>query len=572
MTRSNWQLDKTEAVGERGMVAANHPLAADVGADVLQRGGNAVDAAVAMAFTLAVVEPYMNGIGGRGSMVAYLSKLERTIVVDYNIRAPLGAHPKMYPLASGDETRGYYAGVEGDANLIGHRAVGVPGTVAGLCLALEKFGTLSLGEVMEPAIHYAEQGVPYDWHLRLMVAKEWGALSRFPETVKTFITGHFDFNPVPFSPADRLVQEELAETLRRIADQGAEAFYTGETARRIAADMAEHGGLIDERDLSEYRATVYESPLSHSYRDVRVFGSPGPTGSRTQAQMLNILENFDLAGSGPQTPATLHLLIEALGRAYADTFAYIGDPAVIDVPYEGLLSKEYAAWIAERIDPRRASFSNTAGDPWVHQGQAGGEPMPSPAAERLGLDSHTTHLQVVDEERNMVSQIQTLGALFGSRVVVPGTGILLNNNMMSFNPDSNSPNCPGPGKITWWPATSTLVFRDGKPLMTLGAPGGLRIVTAVPQVLMNVVDHGMGMQEAVRAPRLHCEREAAYLDDRIPEATCEALREMGHSVTTTKEFVGTWNYAIPLGILVDEQTGELRGGTDIFYPGVAIGY
>lgn len=580
MSHSSWQLNKTEALGEQGMVAANHPLAAEVGIDILKRGGNAVDAAVAMAFTLSVVEPYMNGIGGRGSLVAHLHKANKTVVVDYNIRAPLAAHPKMYPLRADGGTRGYYAGVETDANLLGHQAVGVPGTVAGLCLALEQFGTLPLAEVMTPAIHYAENGFAYDWHLRLMVAKEWGALSHFPETIKTFISGHFDFNPVPFSSADTLVQKDLASTLRTIAQGGAQAFYTGPIARRIAADMAEHGGFITERDLAAYRPTVYEPALQHTYRDYQILGSPGPTGSRTQAQMLNILEHFDLAALGPHSPEVLHLLIEALGRAYADTFAYIGDPAVVPVPWEGLLSKHYAAWIAERIDPHQASFSKTVGDPWAFQGD-GTAPVgavPLGAIGQAGLanlassDSHTTHLQVVDADRNMVSQMQTLGSLFGSRVVVPGTGILLNNNMMSFNPNPDSPNCPGPGKITWWPVTSTLVFRDGRPVMTVGAPGGLRIVTAVPQVIMNVLDHRMGMQEAISAPRLHCEGEAAYLDDRIPESTCDQLRQMGHPVTTTKEFIGTWNYAIPLGILVDEPAGTLHGGTDIFYPGVAIGY
>ena len=572
MSRSSWRLEKTEALGERGMVAANHPLAAEVGIDVLEGGGNAVDAAVAMAFTLAVVEPYMNGIGGRGSLVAHLRATDRTVVIDYNIRAPRTAHPKMYPLRKDGGTRGYYAGVEDDANLLGHRAVGVPGTVAGLCLALERFGTLTRAEAMAPAIHYAENGFAFDWHLRLMVAREWGAISRFPETVRTFVEGHFDFNPVPFSPVDTLVQPDLAATLRAIAEEGAEAFYGGPIARRIAADMAEHGGLITERDLADYRPTVYEPALWHGYRGFRVAGSPGPTGSRTQAQMLNILERFDLAALGPHAPETLHLLIEALGRAYADSFAHIGDPAVVPVPFEGLLSKDYAAWIAGRIDPRSASFSRTAGDPWAFQdGGAKSGVAPPGEPRRPGLESHTTHLQVVDADRNMVSQIQTLGSLFGSRVVVPGTGILLNNNMMSFNPDPASPNCPGPGKITWWPATSTLVFRDGRPVMTLGAPGGLRIVTAVPQVLMNVLDHGMGMQEAVAAPRIHCEGEAAYLDDRIPESTCEALREMGHTVARTREFIGTWNYAIPLGIRIDERTGLLHGGTDLFYPGVAIG-
>ncbi len=574
MSHSTWQLSKTEALGEHGMVAANHPLAAEVGIDTLKRGGNAVDAAVATAFTLAVVEPYMNGIGGRGSLLAHFRKPNKTVVVDYNIRAPLAAHPHLYPLRTDAGTRGYYAGVENDANLLGHQAVGVPGTVAGLCLALEQFGTLPLTEVMAPAIHYAENGFPYDSHLKLMVAKEWGALSRFPESVKTFITGHFDFNPVPFSPADILVQKDLAETLRAVAQDGPQAFYTGAIAKRIAEDMADNGGLMTQADLAQYRPTVYDPPLRGTYRGHQIVGSPGPTGSRTQQEMLNILECFDLAALGPDSPAALHLLIEALGRAYADTFAYIGDPARVPVPWDGLLSKRYAAWIARHIDPHRASFAQTLGDPWAFQGDGSAPPGATPpgALEPLIDGGHTTHLQVVDKDRNMVSQMQTLGSLFGSRVTVPGTGILLNNNMMSFNPNPDSPNCPGPGKITWWPVTSTLVFRDGQPLMSVGAPGGLRIVTAVAQVLLNVLDHKMGMQEAISAPRIHSEGEAAYLDDRIPAASCARLRDMGHTITTTQEFIGTWNYALPLGILVNEQTGTLHGGTDTCYPGVAIGY
>jgi len=567
-------IGKEEAIGEQGMAAANHPLAAEVGIDILKRGGNAVDAAVAMAFTLAVVEPYMNGIGGRGSLVIHLHQARKTVVLDYNIRAPLAAHPHMYRLRAESGTRGYYAGVEDDENLLGYKAVGVPGTVAGLCLALEKFGTLPLAEVMAPAIHYAAEGFEYDWHLRLMVAREWGALSRFPETVKTFITGHFDFNPVPFVPADKLVQKDLADTLKKIAWEGPDAFYQGEVARRIAADMAKNGGLITEEDLARYRPILFDPPLSGTYRGYRLVGSPGPTGSRTQMEMFNILENFDLHASGPCTPATLHLLVEAFGRAYQDTFAHIGDPAVVPVPWKGLLSKRYARWVAQQIDLQRASFARTAGNPWEFQGD-GTAPVgvvPPGAIERPAHAQHTTHLQVVDKERNMVSQLQTLGSLFGSRVVVPGTGILLNNNMMSFNPRPDSPNCPGPGKITWWPVTSTLVFRDGRPLLTVGAPGGLRIVTAVTQVILNVLDHGMGMQEAIAAPRLHCEGEEAWLDSRIPEECCAKLRAMGHKINTTKEFIGSLNYAVPLGILIDEKNGTLHGGTDIFYPGLAIGY
>lgn len=574
MSRGAWEIGKKEASSEQGMVAANHPLAAEVGIDVLKRGGNAVDAAMAMAFTLAVVEPYMNGIGGRGSMVIHLHQPRKTVVLDYNIRAPLASHPQMYRLRAESGTRGYYAGVEDDENLLGYKAVGVPGTVAGLCLAVEKFGSLPLAEIMAPAIHYAEVGFDYDWHLRLMVAREWGALSRFPETVKTFITGHFDFNPMPFAPAEKLVQKELADTLKKIAREGPDAFYKGEIAKRITADMASNGGLITEEDLARYRPILFDPPLSSTYRGYRLIGSPGPTGSRTQMEILNILENFDLHAGGPFTPATLHLLIEAFGRAYQDTFAYIGDPAVVPVPWEGLLSKRYARWIAQRIEPQGASFARTAGNPWEFQGEetAPGGARPPGAIERPAHAQHTTHLQVVDKDRNMVSQLQTLGSLFGSRVVVPGTGILLNNNMMSFNPRPDAPNCPGPGKVTWWPVTSTLVFRDGQPVLTVGAPGGLRIVTAVTQVILNVLDHGMGMQEAIAAPRLHCEGEEAWLDSRIPEECCAELRAMGHKINTTTEFIGSLNYAIPLGILIDEKTGALHGGTDIFYPGLAIGY
>ena len=575
MSRGTWYVGKEEAIGEQGMVAANQPLASEVGIEVLRKGGNAVDAAVAMGFTLAVVEPYMNGIGGRGSMVIHLQEAGKTVALDYNICAPLAAHPHMYRLRANGGTRGYYAGVEDDENLLGHKAVGVPGTVAGLCRALKEFGTLPLEEVMAPAIRYAEEGFEYDWHLRLMVAKELGALSRFPETVKTFVEGHFDFNPVPFAPADKLVQKDLAATLKRIAQEGPDAFYKGEIAKRIAADMAKNGGLITEEDLACYQPVLFDPPLSGTYRGYQVVGSPGPTGSRTRMEMLNILENFDLKANSPCSPQTLHLLIEAFGRAYQDTFAYIGDPTVVPVPWEGLLSKQYARWIAQRVGPQYASFAQTQGNPWEFQGDntAPLGAVPPGAIEKPMHAQHTTHLQVVDKERNMVSQIQTLGSLFGSRVVIPGTGILLNNNMMSFNPRPDSPNCPGPGKMTWWPATSTLVFDgNGQPLLTVGAPGGLRIVTAVTQVILNVLDHGMGMQEAITAPRLHCEGEEAWLDSRIPEECCEKLRAMGHRINTTPEFIGTWNYALPLGILIKEKAGTLHGGTDIFYPGVAIGY
>mgnify|MGYP001403147918 CR=1 FL=1 len=581
--RSIWIPDKTEVVAERGMVVAKHPLAAEAGIEVLQEGGNAVDAAVAMGFALTVVKPMMTCIAGIGYLLAHDAARGEQWCFDAAPRAPLAAHDHCYEVI-GENTDGIgLYRVRGDENFEGHRAAAVPGLVAALCTAHERLGRLPRERVLEPAIRLAAEGWTVDWATALHAANAMPGLARNSAAAEIFLPGGFP--PRSDAPASVLKQTDLAETLRRIAKFGADGFYSGDVAHAIADDMREHGGWITAEDLARYPRHV-DAPRRVSYRGVTVLLPPMACGATTAAETLKILERFDVAGAGHNTVAGLHLFIEAARRAFADRFHYLGDPEVVPVPLDGLLSEEHADELAALVNRERASFMSEPGDPepWARFAaeRPAGDPWRFEAQQRATSfagagaaqpdDSCTTHLATVDAERNAVCLTITAAGLFGAKVVSKGTGVLWNNGMTWFNPRPGAANSIAPGKRALTNMTPLILLRDGKPWVLIGAPGGRKIVNAITQIVLNVVDHGLGMQAAVGAPRIDASANEALADERLDPAVVEELRARGHRLREVADSPGAASFSRPLGIMIDPATNRLHSGLTPFHLAEARGY
>lgn len=529
-----------------GMVVAEHPTGAEVGAAILARGGNAVDAAVATAFAMTVVEPFMSTIAGGGTMVAYLAGRGETVAVDFNVCAPAACHERVYRLVEGRSEGALFTWrrVEEDQNLFGHRSVAVPGSVAGLALALERYGTMDLATVLEPAIRLAREGIDADWYLALTAAKFQEELSAFPEAAKTYLrNGRWIYRPPGMEEGDRIRYPDLARSFELIARDGVAAFYKGAIAHALTAEMRAGGGYVTAEDLANYAVRI-NPPLTGSYRGLGLAFSPGATGGVTALEILNILETYPKSSVGSRTAEGLHRRARAVARAFADRFRYLGDPERVAAPWDRLAAKDYAREVAAQLS---------------HPG--GGAPPPPPEC--------TTHVGVVDRARNMVALTHTAVSLFGSRVVVPDTGILLNNGMIWFDPEPGKPNSIAPGKRALVNMTPVLAFRRGRPYLTLGAPGGRKIVSAIPQVLATLVDTGCSLQAAVEAPRLHDEGDGLWVDDRVGERCLAGLRRRGHRVTSRQESYSTINFAKPIAIRIT-STG-LEAGLDHLRPAAAAG-
>ncbi|HYE92327.1 MAG TPA: gamma-glutamyltransferase, partial [Terriglobales bacterium] len=467
MIRSRLHVTKTTPLAPRGLVTAEHPAGADIGAGILARGGNAVDAAVATAFAMPVVEPFMSTIAGAGTMMIHVAKTCETVCLDFNGNAPMAAHESIYKIIGGIATYALFAWprVEGDANVYGYRSVAVPGSVAGLALALERYGTMSLQDVVAPAVKLAREGFIADWYQALNTAKYLEELSAFPETARLHLrNGRSVYRPPSMEPGDRVKNPDLAASMELIGREGPDAFYRGALAQAIHNDMAANGGFITKDDLAAYQVRVLE-PLRGRYRDLDVAFSPGATGGTTALEILNIMEQFAPAACGYDTAAGLHVRAEAVRRAFADRFKYIGDPKVVGDTFQFLASKEHAKSAASDIRRGGKGRRATAGP------------------------SHdcTTHVSVIDKQRNMVSLTNTAVSLWGARVVVPGTGILLNNGMIWFDPEPGRANSIAPGKRGMVNMVPVLGFKKGKPYLALGAPGGRKIIAAIPQVVANLV-------------------------------------------------------------------------------------
>jgi gamma-glutamyltranspeptidase/glutathione hydrolase len=534
------------------VVTAGHPLGAAVGARIFRRGGNAVDAAVATAFAMAVVEPFMSCLAGGGSLLIHRPRRGESVALDFNVEAPAAAHARMYRLGTGRGGDLFpWRAVEGDANVHGHRAVAVPGSVAGLGLALERYGTMELRDVVAPAVRLARGGVPIDWYLALEIASYAEELGRYPEAARTYLRqGRFPLRPPGLEAGDRLRQPALARTLELIGKEGPDAFYRGALAEAIEAEMKRGGGLLGRADLAAYRVRVAPA-LEGRYRGVRLLGMPGATGCVTALEALNILGCFDAARHGAGDARTYHLRAEAFRVAFADRLRHLGDPEHVDAPWDRLLSPGYAARVAKGLRP--------------------GASRPARGGRRSGrgADECTTHVCAVDRDRTLVSLTHTAVSLFGSKVVVPGTGLLLGNGMIWFDPEPGRPNSIAPRKRALVNMTPFLALRDDAPYLAAGAPGGRKIVTAVPQVLSNLIDFGLSPQAACEAPRLHTEGGEVYVDDRVGPAVLAALRRMGHRVVARTEAYSTFYFARPQVIQVSGD--RLVAGVDHLRPATAIG-
>lgn len=542
-------------MAEHGIVASKHPLIGRAGIDVLRRGGNAVDAAVAAAFVDCVVEPAMNGIGGEGVMAIHLASGE-DVIIDYVGRPSKDCTPDMYELL--EEVEPGWMGwrrVKDDANIIGHRAATVPGIVAGLARALELYGTMELWDVMEPAIRAAEEGFPVGWWTVSHIAQTMHKFYRFPEWRRLFLKEE-RYPPLPYTHArrgspDLLVNRDLARSLKLIAEEGPEAFYRGEIAEAIAMDMERNGGLISMEDLAMYEPIIYKA-ADGEYRDLEVIYDPSHAGT-TLMEILNILEGYSLSDYGFGSYEHLHLLAEAIGLAYADRFKYMGDPEFIRVPLKGLVSKAYAEELRGRISLEKA-LELSPGDPWPYE-------------------ECTTALAVVDMERNAVAVNQTLVDIFGCGVVVPGTGLVLNNAMYGLNPEPGHANSIMGRKRRIQNVCPTILLEDGEAFMALGAPGGRAIQTSIAQVIVNVVDFGMDIQSAIEAPRIVRETKDVQLDSRFSREVYYRLLAAGHRVAYIDKEIGGWGR--PVGIVVDREKGLLYGGVESHFLGFeseAIGY
>lgn len=542
----------------QGMVTSLHYLASEAGSDILKAGGNAVDAAVATSLALNVVMPHMSGIGGEGRALIHLRDGGETTVINWSARTPRRATPDMFELLPEAERVVLgasvpltgWAAVKDDANEHGPLAALVPGAPAGYQLMLERHGTMSFGDVAAPAIKLAEDGFPITPAFARHIGENADLLHRYPATAKVFLGEGYQRRWGLMGPERWLVQRDLARTLRAIAHDGAQAFYRGEIAQRIDDYMREHGGLIDAEDLATYQAEVLE-PSRGTFQGFTTYGVPG--GGTTVVQVLNILDGYDLAGEPLNSPRVLHLFLEAIRVAFKDRVRHMsGD--LDKVPWRGLASKEHAAELRNQIDPERATpvEAGVRSDP-------------------RRFDGDTTHFCVVDKDRNVVSSTLTLGSAFGSRVVVPGTGVLLNGLMHSLNPEPGDINSIGPGKRRRIPhAASILVREDGRPYMAVGSPGGEKQIVATLQTILGVVLHGLTVPAAIDAPRVFRGlRDEIYVSHLLPEDVIDALRGMGHKVVPKVKQV--FGFGRPNGILIDaDEVPALDGGADRDTDGKAV--
>jgi len=497
-----------------GMVATQEALASQIGVDILAAGGNAVDAAVAIGYALAVTLPRAGNLGGGGFMMIYLAKEQKTIALDYREIAPAQAARDMFLDQDGnaDSKLSRFHGL----------AVGTPGTVMGMEVALNKYGTMTRSQVMQPAIDLATNGIVVTADLASSLKKMAKRLGKWPSSKAIFYKADGSF----YQPGERLVQRDLATSLKLIADQGAAGFYAGAVANSISNTVQQAGGVLTTKDLANYRV-IERQPVLGNYRGYQVASMPPPSsGGIHLVQMLNMLEQFPINEMGHNSSATIHTMAESMRRAYADRSKYLGDPDFVKVPVAALTNKKYAKDLAAQIQPDKVTLSTDV---------APGKLAPYESNE-------TTHYSIIDQYGNAVSNTYTLNFSYGSGLVAAGTGILLNNEMDDFSAKPGTPNAYGliggeanavaPLKRPLSSMTPTIVLKDGAPFLVTGSPGGSRIITTTLQVILNVIDHQMNIAEASAAPRIHHQWLPDYLriERGISPDTVKLLTQKGHQI------------------------------------------
>lgn len=501
--------------GKNGMVASEQGLATQVGLDILKQGGNAIDAAVAVGFALAVVLPNAGNIGGGGFMVLHDDKTGKDVAIDFREIAPAKASRDMYLDSQGNVIDG--------KSLFTHDASGVPGTVAGMEYALKKWGTMPLSKVLEPAIKLADKGFIVSDVLAQTLKEEKSTLGKWSASKAIFFK-----NGEPLKSGDLLVQKDLAKSLRLIAKQGAKAFYQGEIATKIAKEMQSHGGTMTLEDLKAYKV-VERQPIIGDYRGYKVVTMPPPSsGGVHLIEILNMLEHYPIKEDGVNSAKNIHHMAESMKLAYADRSEYLGDPDFVKIPVTGLTSKAYANELVKTIDDNKARLSSNIKP---------GKPQPYESDQ-------TTHFSVMDKAGNAVAVTYTLNLNFGSGIVVEGTGILLNNEMDDFSVKPGVPNAFGlvggaanaieAKKRPLSSMTPTIVMKNNKPWLVTGSPGGARIITTVLQSVVNTIDHEMNPAEAIITPRVHHQwlPDELRVEEGISPDTIKLLQDKGHKVVT----------------------------------------
>ena len=528
-------------VARNGLVVAQEERAARIGIEFLDRGGNAVDAAVAVGFAMAVTYPRAGNIGGGGFMVIHLARDNRDLAIDYRETAPAAASETMFLDTQGN--------ADPEKSRDSALSVGVPGTVAGLALAHAKYGSgkFTLAELIAPAIDLAEKGFQVEDDLANSLPQARERLKRWPATTAIFFNGD-----QPMREGERLIQLDLADTLRAIAKDGPDAFYRGRTAAQIAGAVVKAGGIMSKDDLANYHP-IERAVVRGSYRGYDIISAPPPSsGGVHLIEMLNILEGYDLATLSREE--SLHDMIEAMKRAYADRAVFMGDPDSVKIPVDGLTSKAYAKSLRANIGPRSTPSADI---------------RPGTAAEFEGRN--TTHFSVIDRDGNAVSNTYTLNFSYGLGLVAEGTGVLLNNELDDFTSKPGTANAyglvgynanlPGPGKRPLSSMTPTIVMKDGKPFLITGSPGGSRIISAVLQVIVNAIDFKMPIGQAVSAPRLHqqWQPEDVYVEPGFAPDVLEALEKRGHKIVATPPHTSTNSIEVTAEDYVGAADRRTRG-------------
>ncbi|AZU62272.1 gamma-glutamyltransferase [Neobacillus mesonae] len=540
------------AVGKDGMVATAHPLASEIGAEVLRTGGNAIDAAVAIQLALNVVEPMMSGIGGGGFMMVYDGKTKDTTIINSRERAPQGATPDMFLDKNGKA-------IPFDVRVESGKAVGVPGTLKGLETALEKWGTRPMQQLIGPAVKLADKGFPIESVLANAIEDNKDKLA------KSAAKDVFLPNGKPLKDGDLLVQKDLANTFKLIRAKGADAFYNGPISKAIADTVQKFGGSMTTADLNKYGVTI-DKPIWGDYQGYQIASMPPPSsGGVFLLQMLKILDDYNLSQYDVKSWEKYHLLAETMHLAYADRAAYAGDPEFVNVPIKGLLHPDYIKERQKLISLTSVNNTPKAGDPWKYESTTANYQLKKqPENNKYG---ETTHFTVADRWGNVVSYTTTIEQLFGTGIMVPGYGFMLNNELTDFDAVPGGANEVQPNKRPLSSMTPTIVFKDDKPVLTVGSPGGATIITSVLQTILYAIEYDMELKAAVEEPRIYTNSLSSYrFESGVPADVLKKLNSMGHKFGTSPVDIGNVQ-----SILIDQENGSFKGVADSSRNGAAIG-
>jgi gamma-glutamyltranspeptidase / glutathione hydrolase len=544
--------DSMKKGATKGIVSVSHPLAAEAGKKILEQGGNAVDAAAAIQLSLTVVEPMMSGIGGGGFMMIYRKDENKITMIDSREVAPKNVTPELFLDEKGNPTPFNERHTTG-------KAVAVPGTLKGVETALDKYGTMKLSQVIDPAIKQAEKGIKVNWSMAQYITENVQKLQKYQTAANVYVP-----NGKPLKEGETLVQLDLAKTLKLIKQQGTEVFYTGEIGKALVKEVQKREGTMTTEDLENY-AVKERDPVKSTYRDFEVVSAAPPSsGGLTVQQILKLMEGYNVQKMGVNSPKYLHHLIEAMHLAYADRAAYMADEDFYDVPTKGLLDEEYINERRKLINPYKATADVKEGDPWKYEGKESSSQANVKEENPIG---QTTHFSVIDKWGNMVSYTTTIEQVFGSGIMVPEYGFMLNNEMTDFDATPGGVNQVEPGKRPRSSMSPTFLLKDGQPFMAIGSPGGPTIIASVAETIINVIDHQMPIQEAILTPRIY---SGGYPTVRwepgISQNTRLELMAKGHVFEEKPQHIGNVQ-----AVIYDYENGKMYGGADNTREGTVLG-